>query len=45
MQLELQSAKAQEYHRAMASNGKTCIDCHAGIAHPDNSGQPLARRE
>ncbi|MEQ8801457.1 NapC/NirT family cytochrome c [Haliea sp.] len=45
MQLELQSAKAQEYHQAMASNGKTCIDCHAGIAHPDNSGQPLADRE
>ena len=45
MQLELQSARAQEYHQAMASNGKTCIDCHAGIAHPDNSGQPLARRE
>jgi cytochrome c-type protein NapC len=45
MQLELQSAKAQEYHQAMATSGKTCIDCHAGIAHPDNSGQPLARRE
>ncbi len=45
MQLEQQSAKAREYHQAMASNGKTCIDCHAGIAHPDNSGLPLARRE
>jgi len=32
-----QSAKAQEYHLAMKNNGKTCIDCHAGIAHPENS--------
>ena len=29
----LQSAKAQEYHTARARNGKTCIDCHKGIAH------------
>lgn len=33
----LQSAKAQEYHTAMRDNGKTCIDCHAGIAHPANT--------
>lgn len=34
----LQSTKAQEYHAAKRANNKTCIDCHAGIAHPDNSG-------
>ncbi len=32
----LQSAKAQKYHQAKRVNNKTCIDCHAGIAHPEN---------
>jgi nitrate/TMAO reductase-like tetraheme cytochrome c subunit len=31
--LELQSEKAQEYHAGPLANGKTCIDCHKGIAH------------
>jgi len=35
----LQSAKAQQYHAAKELNGKTCIDCHAGIAHPENSAE------
>ena len=34
MLLAMQSAKAQSYHQAMASEKKTCVDCHAGIAHP-----------
>ena len=34
----IQSSKAQRFHRALASNRRTCIDCHAGIAHPENSG-------
>lgn len=34
----IQTSKAQRFHRALSSNRKTCIDCHAGIAHPDNSG-------
>lgn len=38
MLMASQSAKAQEYHQAMKTNGKTCIDCHSGIAHPKNSG-------
>lgn len=29
----LQTAKAQHYHKAEQSKGKTCIDCHQGIAH------------
>jgi nitrate/TMAO reductase-like tetraheme cytochrome c subunit len=33
----MQTAKAQKYHSAIESKGKTCIDCHAGIAHPDHS--------
>tara|TARA_R110002110_G_scaffold415748_1_gene654816 strand:- start:47430 stop:48008 length:579 start_codon:yes stop_codon:yes gene_type:complete len=37
MLVALQSAKARQYHQSMQRNGKTCIDCHAGIAHPDNS--------
>lgn len=32
----LQSAKAQRFHKAKRMNDKTCIDCHAGIAHPEN---------
>ena len=31
--LTLQSAKSQEFHIAEELNNKTCIDCHAGIAH------------
>lgn len=34
----IQTTKAQRFHRALAKNRKTCIDCHAGIAHPDNAG-------
>ncbi len=33
MDFSVQTAKAQDYHRSMASKGKTCIDCHQGIAH------------
>lgn len=36
----IQSAKAQKYHQSMQKNGKTCIDCHAGIAHPDHTAGP-----
>ncbi|MFV8819619.1 NapC/NirT family cytochrome c [Haliea sp. E17] len=32
-----QSAQARKYHMAMESQGKTCIDCHTGIAHPLNT--------
>lgn len=38
----LQSSKAQAFHQAMSTNGKTCIDCHAGIAHPSNLAGPAA---
>jgi cytochrome c-type protein NapC len=31
--LSKQSEKAQEYHAPALANGKTCIDCHKGIAH------------
>jgi cytochrome c-type protein NapC len=37
MLLALQSTKAQQYHRVMVEKRKTCVDCHAGIAHPENS--------
>jgi cytochrome c-type protein NapC len=36
MMLALQSTKAQKYHQVERMKDKTCIDCHAGIAHPDN---------
>ena len=35
----LQSAKAQRYHAARRLNDKTCIDCHAGIAHPNSAAE------
>lgn len=28
-----QSEKAQKYHSPALANGKTCIDCHKGLAH------------
>ena len=31
--LALQSEKAQEYHVGPLAKGKTCIDCHKGLAH------------
>jgi cytochrome c-type protein NapC len=31
--LSLQSEKAQRFHASALSNGKTCIDCHKGLAH------------
>lgn len=33
MILALQTEKAQQFHTAAQMNEKTCIDCHAGIAH------------
>ena len=42
MLMSAQSAKAQEYHQAVQHREKTCIDCHAGISHPDNSGTAIA---
>jgi fumarate reductase flavoprotein subunit len=33
MDSSAQSDKAQHYHRAMFTNGISCIDCHAGLAH------------
>jgi cytochrome c-type protein NapC len=31
--LELQTEKARKYHSGALSRGKTCIDCHKGLAH------------
>jgi len=31
--LTLQSLRAQEFHESSMTRGKTCIDCHKGIAH------------
>jgi len=39
MLVALQSAKAQEYHAAERAGNKTCIDCHTGIAHPENTAE------
>ena len=33
---ELQSKMAQRFHQPQRVKDKTCIDCHAGIAHPDS---------
>lgn len=37
MLLAMQTARAREYHQGMAAAGKSCIDCHTGIAHPENA--------
>ncbi len=38
MNSELQSEKARARHSTAKANGKTCIDCHFGIAHKEPSG-------
>ena len=38
MDPSLQSEKAQARHAKMKSEGKTCIDCHFGIAHSEPEG-------
>jgi cytochrome c-type protein NapC len=37
----VQSEKARKFHAPALSNGKTCIDCHKGVAHklPDGIGE------
>lgn len=32
-EIEAQSEKARKYHSSALSAGKTCIDCHKGLAH------------
>jgi nitrate/TMAO reductase-like tetraheme cytochrome c subunit len=34
MNTEVQSKMAQRSHARAAESGKTCIDCHQGVAHP-----------
>ena len=36
MQADLQSKMAQRFHQPKRMEGKTCIDCHAGLAHPES---------
>ena len=44
--LAAQSEKAQEYHVGPLTKGKTCIDCHKGIAHKLPGGiEPDAQLE
>lgn len=40
MDLDKQDRTAKKKHAAMTEEGKTCIDCHKGIAHklPDSEG-------
>ena len=38
MNSELQSEKARSRHASAKANGKTCIDCHFGIAHKEPEG-------
>lgn len=42
MNSELQGQTAQKQHKRMAGEGKTCIDCHFGIAHhePGQGAEP-----
>jgi cytochrome c-type protein NapC len=38
MNAELQGKTALKQHRRIAAEGKTCIDCHFGIAHQEPAG-------
>ena len=38
MNSELQSEKAKSRHERIRTEGKTCIDCHFGIAHKEPEG-------
>ena len=38
MNSELQTDKAKSRHQKIAKEGKTCIDCHFGIAHKEPEG-------
>jgi len=38
MSVELQSASAQKRHAKGKADGKTCIECHYGIAHNEPEG-------
>ncbi len=38
MESTLQSEKARSRHEKMKTEGKTCIDCHFGIAHSEPEG-------
>jgi len=38
MSLDLQSASAQKRHAKGKADGKTCIECHFGIAHKEPDG-------
>ncbi len=42
MDFAAQSRAVRRYHRAMESRGKTCVDCHADVAHPDLADPVLA---
>ena len=33
MDFAAQDRAVRRYHRGMESRGKTCIDCHEGLAH------------
>ncbi len=35
MDFEHQDRSVRRYHRGMEQRGKTCIDCHQGLAHSD----------
>ncbi|MDO9365436.1 MAG: NapC/NirT family cytochrome c [Methylotenera sp.] len=39
MSSELQTEKAQRRHQKGLAEGKTCIDCHFGIAHKEPEGE------
>jgi cytochrome c-type protein NapC len=36
MRPELQGKMAQRFHKSERMQDKSCIDCHAGIAHPES---------
>lgn len=41
----LVSTRARDYHQAMQEPGRTCLECHQGIAHPSDDGTTAADRK
>ncbi|MEP5763767.1 MAG: NapC/NirT family cytochrome c [Halieaceae bacterium] len=42
MDFAAQDRAVRRYHRAIDQRGKTCIDCHSGIAHPSQPADGTA---
>jgi cytochrome c-type protein NapC len=45
MDVTLQEKRARDPHLEAAASGKTCIDCHKGVAHQLPAGMDAVERQ